>query len=145
MEDIDRSLMERGIRDSYVMGKRLLEKGLIPELIFSSPAIRALHTAVIMARVMKIPEEKLCIKNELYMPYRGDIIKIIESAPDGVQSLALFGHNPCFTSLANGFLREPIDNLPTGGVAVITFNTGSWKEISPDNVVAETVDYPKKK
>jgi len=144
VEDIDRPLMERGVKNAYTMGKRIAQSRLIPEYLYSSPAIRALHTAVIMARVMKIPENRICIKRDLYMSYQGDIIKLIETVPDEISRLAIFGHNPSFTSFANRFLKEPIDNLPTAGVAAITFNTGSWKNISPDNVIAEHVDFPRK-
>ena len=52
--DIDRPLKERGIKDAYSMSERLLDKIQIPELIISSNAIRALHTATIFARTFKL-------------------------------------------------------------------------------------------
>jgi phosphohistidine phosphatase len=145
VEDIDRALTERGVRDAYTMGKRLLDRELIPELIYSSPANRAMHTAIIMARVMEIPEEKLFMKRGLYMAYKGDIKNIIDNAPEDISSLAIFGHNPSFGSLANKFLKEPLENLPTSGVVVISFDIDSWKDISPESIISEHVDCPKKK
>ena len=145
VEDIDRPLIDRGVRDGYTMGKRLVERNLIPEWIYSSPANRALHTAIIMARVMEIPEEKIVVKRGLYLAYQGDIKNILNITPKNISRLAIFGHNPSFTSLANRFLKEPLDNLPTSGVVVISFDTESWKDISPENAISEYVDCPKKK
>ena len=145
VEDIDRALTERGVRDAYTMGKRLSDRKLIPEIIYSSPANRAMHTAIIMARVMQIPEENIFMKRGLYMAYKGDIKNIIDNAPEKISSLAIFGHNPSFGSLVNKFIKEPLENFPTSGVAVLSFDTDSWKDISPENVISEHVDCPKKK
>ena len=45
-------------------------------------------------------------------------------------SLMIFGVILLFTQLANHFLDEPIELLPTSGVISITFETNSWLEIS---------------
>ena len=145
VEDIDRALTERGVRDAYTMGKRLKDRETIPEIIYSSPANRAIHTAIIMARVMQIPEDNILIRRGLYMAYKGDIKNIIDNTPEEISSLAIFGHNPSFGSLANKFLKEPLENLPTSGVIVLSFDIDSWKDISPESVISEHVDCPKKK
>ena len=51
VRDMDRPLTKRGVDNSYDMALRLANVSLIPERIYSSTGIRALHTAVIMARV----------------------------------------------------------------------------------------------
>ena len=66
LDDIDRPLAERGILNSEEMAKRLSNKGLIPELLVSSPASRALNTALIMARFWMLKPAALQIYEPLY-------------------------------------------------------------------------------
>jgi len=40
------------------MGKRLKERGIFPDVILSSPAIRALETSKMIARALNFPLEK---------------------------------------------------------------------------------------
>ena len=142
---MDRPLAERGTRGADTMAHRLMEMGLVPGLLFSSPANRALNTALIMARVWELDPSSLQVHDELYMAYGSEILKVIERAPDGVANLAIFGHNPSFTGFANTFLEDPLDNLPTAGVVVVTLESDRWKGISRKHVKRCHVDFPKKR
>lgn len=145
LDDIDRPLAERGTRNADTMARRLSELGLIPDLIFSSPASRALNTALIMSRVWGIEPASLQIHDELYMAYISEIEQVVSGAPDQVMNLAIFGHNPSFTMYANKFLDEPLDNLPTAGVVIVTLERDRWKGIGRSHVKQTYVDYPKRK
>ncbi|TFH25152.1 MAG: histidine phosphatase family protein, partial [Bacteroidia bacterium] len=61
LDDIDRPLAERGILNAAEMAKRLQEKGIVPELILTSPASRALNTALIMSRTWGLEPGKVQI------------------------------------------------------------------------------------
>jgi phosphohistidine phosphatase len=145
LQDQDRPLADRGTRDAYAIAKRLKEEGRIPRLLFSSPAARALQTALIMSRVWELSPEALQIHDSLYEAYGEDIDQVVARAPAEVTDLAIFGHNPTFTLYANRFLDEPLDNLPTAGVVVLTFDTAGWSHIKNAGVVGSHVDYPKRK
>ena len=145
VEDIDRPLTERGVRNANTMGRRLFERDQVPDLIYSSPANRALHTAVIMARAMKVPESDIRIKYDLYMPDFEDIEKVIQETPDSISRLAIIGHNPSFTEFANRYLKEKLDNIPTAGLVILTFDAKAWKEVLSGEVIKEFIDCPKKK
>ena len=67
ISDIDRPLKPRGIRDAYKMAKLLKQKKEQIELIISSPATRAIHTAIIFSRILQIPEKNILIEYKLYM------------------------------------------------------------------------------
>jgi len=45
LSDFDRPLNKRGKHDAPLMGGILKEKNMIPDTIYSSPAVRALETA----------------------------------------------------------------------------------------------------
>jgi phosphohistidine phosphatase len=145
MDDIDRPLAERGTKGAETMARRLMKMGLVPELVFSSPANRAVNTALIMARIWGVDPASLQIHDELYLASASEIGAVIEHAPGNVASLAIFGHNPSFTLFANTFLDDPLDNLPTAGVVVVTLESDSWKGIGREHVRGTCVDYPKRK
>jgi phosphohistidine phosphatase len=143
--DIDRPLKQRGIRNGYEMAQRLNDVNIIPKLIYSSPATRALHSAVIFCRQLKIPFENLQIVDEFYHFDAQGIVDFIKKTSDEVDALMIFGHNPVFTELANEFAKQEIDNVPTTGVVLITFDVENWVNISPKSVVDDVFDYPKNK
>jgi phosphohistidine phosphatase len=53
MPDKDRPLNDRGKRDAPNMGERLAKRDVKPDLILSSPAMRALTTAEIIAKKLE--------------------------------------------------------------------------------------------
>ena len=144
LDDIDRPLAPRGLHAAELMAGRLKDAGMVPGLIYTSPASRALNTALIMQNEWGLDPSRLEIHDDIYMAYESEISSIVTSAPDEAESLAIFGHNPTFTIYANTFLKVPLDNLPTAGVVVLTFKCDSWKDISRGNVVASYVDFPKR-
>jgi len=144
LDDIDRPLNDRGTRSAKIMAERLMEKGLVPGLIYCSPANRALNTALIMKRIWGLDASLLNIHDELYMAYVSEISEVVEQAPDEADSLAIFGHNPSFTMYANNFLDKALDNLPTAGVVVLTLESESWKNLGRKHVKASYVDFPKR-
>ncbi len=145
LRDIDRPLAERGIRNAGEMAGRLKKMGVIPDLIFSSPASRALNTALIMSRTWGLDPALLQIHEPLYMAYVSEIEDVVASAPSHIRNLAIFGHNPAFTLYANQFLKKPLENLPTAGVVVVTFEAEDWKAFSRRDVKDTCVDFPKRK
>ena len=145
LDDIDRPLADRGTRGAETMAGRLMDLGLVPRLVFSSPANRALSTAMIMTKIWKLDPASLQIRDELYMASVPEIRDVVAGAPADATSLAILGHNPAFTLYANTFLEEPLDNLPTAGVVVVTLESEDWHGIGRDHVKSTYIDFPKKK
>ena len=145
LEDIDRPLANRGIRNAGEMAERLQADNLVPQLILSSPASRALNTALIMSKSWGIGPASLQIHDLLYMAYTSDIEQVVAGAPAEITDLAIFGHNPSFTVYANSFLELPLDNLPTAGVVIVTLESDDWGGIGRKHVKETYVDYPKRK
>jgi phosphohistidine phosphatase len=144
LDDIDRPLADRGINNADDMALRLSKLGLVPELIFSSPASRALNTALIMSRRWGLDPGSLQIHDALYDAFISEVEAVVSRAPDHIRSLAIFGHNPSFTSYPNIFLPEPLDNLPTAGVVVLTLDSESWGNLKKAQVKDSYVDFPKR-
>jgi phosphohistidine phosphatase len=98
-----------------------------------------------MAREWGLDPAALQIHEGLYMAYESEIREIVGLAPASEARLAIFGHNPSFTLFANEFLDDPLDNLPTAGVVVVTLESDSWSDLQAGNVRHCYVDFPKRK
>ncbi len=143
-EDVDRPLKVRGTRDALTIAKTLKDKHIIPEKIVTSHAARACHTATIFAECLHIHMEAISLTTKLYAVSLKDVLELIFETDEKINSLLLVGHNPTFTFAANEFLKDPIFELPTSGVAVLNFNTESWKSISKENLTNFELFFPKK-
>ncbi len=144
ISDLDRHLKIRGIRDAHDMARRVKIERKQPELLITSPAMRAMHTATIFTRVFEYNFSKLKIDQRLYGTGVSVIKEIVaEQAPE-VYSLMIFGHNPDFSELAGIFSGNSIIEIPTCGLLRVTFKASGWEEISPDCVIDTYYDYPKK-
>ena len=65
LPDKDRPLNDRGRRDAPKMGERLAKRDVKPDLILSSPAVRALRTAEIIAKKLDY-RRKIVVNERLY-------------------------------------------------------------------------------
>ncbi|MEL6865098.1 MAG: histidine phosphatase family protein [Bacteroidota bacterium] len=143
LQDIDRPLNNRGLRDAPFMAKLLKGKGISPDLIVSSPANRAFTTASYFAEAAAIPREQIRIEREVYEAWPADILRVIQQLPESANTILLFGHNPGFTSLANQFANEYIPNVPTCGIVHISGQIDTWAAFNPDSARQIAFYYPK--
>lgn len=144
IDDFDRPLKESGIRNAMLIAESIKKKNIEFDFIYSSPANRAIHTAIIFSRILKVPFPKIGIEEKLYSESDSEIIQFIKNIPNTYSNILLFGHNPTFTDLANRFLKQRISNLPTAGAVFLEFNCPSWNNIGPIAVVKDQLFLPKK-
>src|SRR5512135_3444981 len=128
-EDWDRVLNRRGQQDAPEMARRLRSRKLKPDLILASPAVRALATASIMARELKVPAECIAQDERLYLAEPKAFLDVIRELGGDAAHLMVFGHNPGITETANLLSSgEKIDNLPTCGVFTALFAVEDWSQ-----------------
>lgn len=144
ISDIDRPLKLKGIKNAYEMARRIKIRNTLPELMITSPANRAIHTAIIFARVFEFPLSKVIVEENLYATEEDSIIDIIKKTDNSVPSLMIFGHNPELTNFANIFVKNTIDNISTAGIVSLVFDIDNWKDISKKKLISELFDFPKK-
>ena len=144
ISDFDRPLKGRGIRDAHTTGQWLCKQEETPDLLISSPATRAMHTALIFAQELKYPFSDIAINPHLYLADEADIQHTISGLDDRLGAVYLFGHNPGLTNFVNHCIDHIIDNVPTTGVACLKFETDTWRDLGKE---AELVffDYPKRR
>jgi phosphohistidine phosphatase len=143
LPDKDRPLDDRGKRDAPKMGKQLVKHDVKPELILSSPAMRALMTAEIIAKKLDYKLKDIVVDDRLYVGEVDDLLNVIHKLGDKLERVMLFGHNPQLTELAHRLSSE-ITHMPTCAVAEFTFDAKSWSNIGKAKLTQVVLDYPKK-
>ena len=143
LTDIDRHLNMRGYRDAYSMSNLMKEKQVLPNLIISSPAIRALTTALIFCRIFKFDPKDIILYNNLYETGLKDYSDIISQSDDKYKSIMLFAHNPTITDFANSLTIPFTENIPTCGIVGITGNCLQWKNFTKTPGELTLYDFPK--
>jgi len=143
IHDHDRPLNKRGKENAPRMGDRLKKRLIMPDLIFSSTALRAKATANCIGKKINFPIIKITFLRELYHASPNRLFDCISQAPDQADSIMFFGHNPGLTELAVNQWNIPILNLPTCGILKIQFKSDSWKLVGKERISLTTFDYPK--
>ena len=129
VDDIDRPLSFNGIRRIKKMvnnNKYIFKK---TDLIYSSPANRASHTALILLRLMNFDFTKINFDDELYTFSATPVENFIYSIPNKYDYITIVGHNPAFTDIINKFSNKKITNLPTSCWVKIIFDIDNWHNI----------------
>ena len=144
LTDFERPLLEKGIIKTKKVIKFLKEKKVRIDLMISSPAVRAIETAKLIAKGLDYPIDKIITEKKIYEGTIDEILDIIYETDNKIDSLMLFGHNPNFSILAGSFVQLGDDFLPTSGIIGISFSTGKWKMISSAGAKKEFLVCPGK-
>lgn len=126
--DYERPLNKRGKSDAPMMGKRLLEKNIIPDLIISSTAARATETAIAIANEVNYNEDNMLWRKDLYHAPMAYIDQVLSEALDKTTAKNIFivAHNFGVTDYVNEKVNNfSIDNLPTCGI--VGFALEKWE------------------
>lgn len=131
LTDFERSLTASGKKISKQMAEQFSKKQGSPGLMISSPAFRALETAMIFAARTSTSYEKIVMSDSLY--FGTDLMKItllLSEAAENSDTVTLFGHNPSFTEIPDTLSKTGCPNVPKSGVVCLSFDLNNWSEIS---------------
>jgi phosphohistidine phosphatase len=142
LPDKERPLNDRGRRDAPKMGERLAKRDVKPDLILSSPAVRALATAEIIAKKLEYAIKDIVVEERLYSAVPDDLLDVIHELGEKPKCVMLFGHNPEFAELAHRLSSE-ISEMPTCAVAEFRFDIKSWSSVSKQAPAKVAVYTPK--
>ena len=126
------------------MGRRILEHGIRPSLIVSSPAVRAWTTAKVIAQAISYPREFLQKEERLYLASLDDILDVVVAQENGFNNLMVVGHNPGLTDLVNFLVPGLTNNLPTAGVVSVQIDQDHWSLYERPATELVVHDWPKK-
>lgn len=144
LKDIDRPLNERGYGDAYSQSQWFLNNKVVPELIISSTATRALNTALIFARTLNFNMANFLIEENIYESSVATLVSIIKRQNNQAKSMMLFGHNPAFTNICNELSDNLFfDNVPTCGIVSFNFDIANWTDLTNKKGQLNFQQFPK--
>ncbi len=143
LSDYERSLTSKGKNLSHLMAIKLKEKITKPGLLISSPAFRAIETALIFAMEYDIKPESILVRSDIYYRFNEKtLLCILEADAKKHDSVVFFGHDPSFTNLANFLSGNTVGEIPKSGIVCISFNVREWHEIKAATGVPELILFP---
>ena len=142
LKDIDRPLLEKGLKRTKHIIDFLHNSHTDIDLIISSPALRAFETAHIFAHALNFSTENIKKERVLYDGNADKITNLFYDLSNDINKLMIVGHNPSITNFANLLLPDPIDYLPTSGLVCIQFDAKSWDDIWKAKIITNFVITP---
>ncbi|HRQ88052.1 MAG TPA: histidine phosphatase family protein [Bacteroidia bacterium] len=130
LSDHDRTLNDRGRRDAPRIAAALAQRGVAPDAVLTSTAVRAATTAAAVATGLGLPPDRVEPLPELYLAPPATILRVVQGMDEAAGTAMVFGHNPGMHEAVNGFDRAMgVDAFPTLAVARLEFAVDYWGEI----------------
>lgn len=126
------------------MGKILAKNHVHPDIILSSPALRAKSTAKFIAEEIGYDTKKIVYEGDLYLADRVVIEQILKKIPPLFTTAFVIGHNPGLTLFAEYISGCEVNNIPTAGIIAVRLKYDDWKSLGKESVDVVFFDYPKK-
>lgn len=139
--DFDRPLAPRGIKSAAVIGNLLVKQGIIPELVISSAAERAISTARIVcdeAGGIELQEDE-----QLYFADVASCYELIHGLDDSLSAVMLVGHNPTLEMFVDSLTDREDTELKTCSLAIVRCKCDSWRELIPENCDLDALYHPR--
>jgi len=143
--DYERSLVDKGEKNSVKMAQLLKEKDFSADLFISSPANRTLETAKIFSRVFNYPEDEILLEKGIYDDIDSkSFFTILKKIDDKFNSVMLFGHEPTISGLVSELVPEFSAGMSKSGIAGITLSIEKWSDVKPGTGILKLLLFPGK-
>ncbi len=143
VSDFDRPLNKRGNANAPEMAQRMVKQNIYPNLIVSSPALRAITTANYFAKEWGMDKNNIQKDENIYEAGLKNLLNIVNHLDNQYEVVVMFGHNPGFTDFANYLSDVNIYNMPTCSIVMLEFPFDDWNLVSGSTAKVLLFDYPK--
>jgi phosphohistidine phosphatase len=130
LPDHERPLNKRGRHDAPRMGRMLRTRGLEPQAILASTAVRARATAAAVAEALAF-EGEISLQPGFYSEAPDAYFAALRRLPESVETALIIAHNPGLEDLLAGLTGEE-ETLSTAAIAHVRLSLASWPDLSPD-------------
>jgi phosphohistidine phosphatase len=127
LSDEDRALTEKGVNDAHKLAVKLQKKELNFNLIVTSPAIRAISTAQIIAKTLDHHQYHLEVEKRLYQASPDTFLNLLIGLHKKAAKVLLVGHNPGLEEFAQILSGERVV-MQTCGLIQFSFDLKHWKD-----------------
>lgn len=125
--DFARTLTTKGKKQAVFMADRMTEEGIVPDLVISSPAERAIATARELCARWGFSPGTILTDAELYEGGVDGYETVIRDLPEERACVALVAHNPEIGYLAGKYSSGQITDFPTCSAAAFRVDIDRWK------------------
>ena len=129
LSDFERPLNKRGLKAAPFMGELMRSRGYIPQVVISSPAMRARQTAEMAVAAGEFGDI-IQFEPRIYESSPQTLLNLAGQIDDQFSAAMLVGHNPGMESFVR-ILTGDSESMPTAALAVIELNIDSWADIHP--------------
>ena len=131
MDDHERPLSARGIRDAKKIGSWLKEKAYIPDEVISSTSVRTRET--LSCLFLECPQ---IFEKSLYLADADQMKSTLQTLLS--ETVILLAHNPGITELAHDLINheekhENFMDFPAASTLVIDFKADRWSDVKSDS------------
>lgn len=137
LTDYERPLTSRGKQDAPLMGKLLREQDLVPDLIITSSAERALATAEAVALASGY-EQEIHPTRSFYHADPEAYLDVLRQLDDSLERVMVVGHNPGMEELVEE-LTGSWEQMSTAALAQVSLPIDHWRELE-DGTTGELVN-----
>jgi phosphohistidine phosphatase len=127
LRDFDRPLNGRGLKAAPLVGRYLHAQGLKPDLIVSSPANRAQHTAQLVHEAANFTAP-IRYEAAIYEASLDELLAVVHSLDETAETVLLVGHNPGFSVLLS-HLTNTAEDMTTAAVANVSLDSETWATV----------------
>jgi len=124
LPDFERPLNRRGKEASERVGRYLRDHVIVPELVLSSPAVRARDTVDRVSRKAKWDTE-IRYDQRIYEAAGVSLLELVTQIENDRKTALLVGHNPGMEELLL-LLTGNTEQLPTAALAKVEIKTTRW-------------------
>ncbi len=112
------------------MGIALSQRGVQPDVIYTSTALRARTTAEIVADQLGYSRPDIIANRNFYLADPRTLMGLVHQFDESTDTAMIFGHNPGMHEFANLLSGDgEVDEFPTLGVARIELKVDYWGEV----------------
>jgi phosphohistidine phosphatase len=126
--DRERPLAERGIRAARTMGRVLTLADQVPDLVLTSPAVRARTTAALATEAGGWRTPTVTV-DAFYGGGPEAVIEALREAAGGAGRVMAVGHEPTWSHTASLLIGGGSIRVVTGAVAAV--EVASWAGLAP--------------
>jgi phosphohistidine phosphatase len=128
-KDFDRVLAESGLLEARQLGSFLLEKGVFPQHVVCSSAVRTNQTASLVRDIIGKTEIPFTSSPLLYNAGFPVLMQFLQKFSDEFQSMMLVAHNPGISQLATVLSGQHPYQFSTASGLCLQFDVQEWKNI----------------
>ncbi len=133
--DFGRKLTENGRNHVKALTQKLLELKLLPQVIISSTAQRAVETSEIVCQLLAIDSEQILYRDELYHADVGTFLSQLHRLNNRFKRVLIVAHNPALEDLVDFLSTAEFDNEQPSGKRMLPATLlmlefeGKWEDL----------------